>query len=156
MAEKWIRKHYWALTNLEHDDVVDNLGDGRAKREDEGLVPDGRVGGRTDVGLFDLPANRHPADRTDVVALQLAALDDAHFQLHGHTHRTYERQVKILRCAEDGSISTAATTQSLSSADNLPQNKASAKINKLTRELMNSYSGTWQKWRWWLICLVLY
>ena len=72
------------LTNLEHENVINDLSNGCVERENEGFVPDGRIGGRTDVGLFDLPSDRHSTHWADVVSLKLSALNDAYFQLHQH------------------------------------------------------------------------
>jgi len=72
-------------TNLEHENVVDDIGWRDVEGEYEGLVPDGRVGGRTDVGLFELTADGDAADGADVVASQLTAFHHAHPQLHTPT-----------------------------------------------------------------------
>jgi len=77
---------YTRASDLELDGFVEELGRRQVEAEEEGFVPERRVGRVLDARLRGLLVTLHATDRADVGAGQLTGLDDLHPKLHGNRH----------------------------------------------------------------------
>ena len=76
-------------SDLELDGFVEELGRRQVEAEEEGFVPERRVGRVLDARLRGLLVTLHATDRADVGAGQLTGLDDLHPKLHGKRSVTH-------------------------------------------------------------------
>jgi len=84
LATEWTTRT--RASDLELDGFVEELGRRQVEAEEEGFVPERRVGRVLDARLRGLLVTLHATDRADVGAGQLTGLDDLHPKLHSKRH----------------------------------------------------------------------